>query len=604
MPKDFATIYSIMQQRRDADSTLIRGMIEVRDRYNGDVVVSATDVSGEPTFSAPSPRLVADGIDNGAMRAASPRPTIFSPALTPSSERSRARARARTRALYAAWHHNALWDVKLYRSYRHLFGYGTCALIVMPDHETGRATIELRDPLAAYPELRSPDDIRAPNDVGFIFGRSKEWLLSHYPEARQYMTDATIKSRNGREYETLWDVCEWIDQDDIVIGILGPRQPSFGSSDWRVSTGQGYELRRWKNLAGVVPGAIPRRVTLDRIAGQMANIIPISDILDRLNTLDMIAAEKAIFPDMVVQGRDGRPPQLVSGPWQDGRTGNANVVTDAEVKLLQSAPGPLTHPVIDRIESAARGSGGISSLAAGMNPGSLRTGRALSQMGEFSIDPRVEEAQKVMARALMNVNEGIIAVEKGYFAKRKIVGFTGWGTDESVIEYTPEEVFDNSENVVQYDFPGSDAQSTSVVVGQMVGAELMSKATARRKHPYIEDPDHEESKITVESLRKTLLVSLEQRASQGEVPEIDVAYVIDCVVKGETIEQAVLKAQQKAQERQATPAPSPVEQQPGLANPGVGAEQPAPPTETVDSPGRSALNFRELVNSLNAGRGR
>lgn len=594
-----------MQQRRSADALLIRGMIEVRDRYNGDVLVLTTDVDGEPRYSAPSPRLIADGIDNGARAAASPRPTIFCPPVTPSSSTSAKRARERTRALYAAWHNTALWDVKLYRSYRHLFGYGTNALLVMPDHDNGRATVEIRDPLSAYPELRNPDDMRPPTNVGFIFGRSREWILAHYPEAQDYMIKGQPTSRSGRVWETLWDLVEWIDEDDIVIGILGPRAPVYGAADWRV-TGAGFELRRWKNLAGCVPGAIPRRVTLDRVAGQMASIIPIADILDRLNTLDMIAAERAIFPDMVALGKDGRPPQLISGPWQDGRTGNVNVVSDADVKLLQSTSGPITHPVIDRIEQFARGSGGISPLNAGQNPNSLRTGRAIAEMGAYSIDPRVEEMQKVMARALMSVNEGIMEVEKGYFPKRKIVGFTGWGTDQSVVEYSPGDTFESTENVVLYDFPGSDASSTSVIVGQMVGAGLMSKETARRKHPFIEDPEMEGRLSDVEALREALKTSLEQQAAGGLLPPSDLASIAKLLVGGTSLEDAVNQVHKQAQSRQATPATTPDQAQPGIAQPGAGAEQPpvgaVPPGTAIQPPQPSQQDFRRLISDLNAGR--
>jgi hypothetical protein len=271
--------------------------------------------------------------------------------------------------------------------------------------------------------------------------------------------------------------------------------------------------------------------------------------------------------------------------------------------MLQGATGPLTHPVIDRLEGAIRGSGGISSLAAGDNPGSLRTGRALSQMGEFSIDPRVEEANKQMDRALIAVNEGIAAVELGYYPDKKIFGYTGWGTDQSVIEYTPRDLFtETSLNVVQHDFPGSDAQSTSVVVGQMVGAGLMSKATARRKHPYIEDPEQEERLATIETIQAATLNALTQRAAMGQLPEIDVAAILKRVRSGEELEDAIEAVNKLAQARQATPAVTPDQMQPGLADPGMGVEQP-PPTEAIPTPDQSQLNFRALTNALNTGRG-
>src|ERR1051325_7318900 len=182
MSTSWEDIVDIMWLRRQADSYLLRQMIEARDRYNGDVVVPMPDIDGEPTMGSLSPQIVADGIDHNAMRAASVIPAISCPALG-ASPRKKENAALRRRALYANWHWNGM-ELILYRYFRHYIGYGTASLVVVPDFEEERARIELRDPLTSYPELRAPEDFRPPLNVGFVFGRSEDWLFRTYPQAR------------------------------------------------------------------------------------------------------------------------------------------------------------------------------------------------------------------------------------------------------------------------------------------------------------------------------------------------------------------------------------------------------------------------------------
>jgi len=186
-------IVSTMRQRRAQDSIVIREMIEIRDRYNGDVVLPVPDVQGSPTLDIPTPRLIAMAIDGNAMRAASSTPAIECPWENAASKRSRQNADLRRRVAYSKWSSSQM-DIKTYRWYRHLCAYGTAALVVMPDNETRTAKIEMRDPLTAYPELRDPSDIRNPKNVGY------EW------EYRQYITGAAVDEDVRTESRGVGDV--------------------------------------------------------------------------------------------------------------------------------------------------------------------------------------------------------------------------------------------------------------------------------------------------------------------------------------------------------------------------------------------------------------
>lgn len=599
----FDEIVSIMRQRRSQDSALIVGMIDTRDRYNGDVVLPVPDVHGSPEMDPPVPRLIAQAIDGTAMRAASPSPTIVCPAMDLTKSTARQHANIRRRMLYAKWHENQV-KLKLYRSYRHLVGYGTCAWVVMPDEKTKSAKLELRDPLTTYPELRAPDDVREPRNVGFIYGRSIDWICAHYEKARGFFFNAAAQN-----WDTLWDVVEWVDEDEIVIGIMGPRMPAYSPQDARPYGYNGFELARWKNKAGCVPACIPRRVTLDRIQGQMSTMIGTVDLHTRLTALELLMAEKHVFPDMVVMSEANATAKIVGGNWRDGRTGEVNTVNDAKaVEYLSPQISPFVPQVIGSLEDAIRESGGASGMFGGNNPNSLRTGRAIDAMGSFSVDPRVEEAQRIQSEALTIVNGHMIEVEKGYFPTAKRYCFTGLQGDEAMVEYTPKKDLDSHLNVVAYPIPGADISQMSVAVSQLVGSGLMSKKTGRVKHPFIDDADLEESQIAEEMLEAALLSAVAQQANQGTLPVNDVARVLQLFRAGKTADEAILEAHKEAQTRQATQAPPPEdgqsaapESQPGLASPGMGAEQPPDLTNPAIPPSSQALaNFRGITRNLNA----
>lgn len=596
-------IISIMMQRRSQDSYLIRQMIEARDRYNGDVVIPLPDVDGKPQMDPPTPNMVAGAVDGTAMRAASSKPAIMAPWLQATDD-AMAHADTRRKMLYAASYHNQM-SLKMRRSYRHLAGYGTTSWLVMPDDECGRAKIELRDPLTSYPELRAPDDVRQARNVGFVFGRSMDWITSHYPDSREFFGTA-----GQQTWDTLWDVFEWIDEDDIVLGVLGPRMPAYSVQEGRPNGFNGFELKRWINKAGCVPAVVPRRVTMDRIQGQMATLFGSIDLFSRLTALELVAAEKHIFPDMVMLGENQQTPRVVSGQWRDGRTGEVNEVVGArDVKYLSTQTAPFVAEMVSGLEDSIRETGGGSSMMGGSNPGGLRTGRALGVMGDFSIDPRVEELQNIMELTASAVYSSVIEVEKGYFPNKKTVAFTGLAGDEQVVEYTPSKDLDSSLNVVSYAMPGADNSQLTVAIAQLVGAGLMAKHTGRVKHPFIDDAHAEEQLIVEEQLLAALLGGISNQAAQGQMPAIDVARVLQLLRQKKPLQDAVVIAQKESQERQAAQAPPPQEgqgaspaQMPGLGAPGMGAESqpPAPGADAMPPPAASLDNLHGMIRDLNS----
>lgn len=591
-------ITNAMWQRRQRDGNLLRQMIEARDRYNGDVVVPMPDVDGEPTMGSLSPQIVADGIDHNAMRAASVIPSISCPALG-NKVRAKENAAQRRRALYANWHWNGM-ELLLYRYFRHYIGYGTASLVVVPDFEEKRARIELRDPLTSYPELRAPEDFRSPLNVGFVYGRSEDWLFSNYPHTR-----TSLKATGANH---LWDIVEWIDEDDVVMGVLGPRNVLATYDDRVYGSGTGpshnsMELRRWPNRAGCVPCAVPRRATLDRIMGQLTHIFPMVDFLDRMTALEAIVAERQTFPDMVIMGKRTAIPTLHGGRWKDGREGEPNVVLDADgIQLLNTGVSQTTMQTIQQLERAARTSGGVLTQFGGETSGAYRTGRAMDTLAGFSVDPRVMEAQKFAARALETINHAVMGVEKGYWGSKKYTVFSGWSGDVELVNYVPDKLFETCENAVTYALPGTDISQATVAITQLVGAGLMSHDTGRTNHPLIADSNLEKKNIIHERIEDAMLVTFLQNASQGTLPLIDLVTIDEVFQETGSMIEAIRRADQAARERQAQQPPEappgmmmPPEAEPGLAMPGQGAES-QPPPQAIPAQAR----MQQILQALQA----
>lgn len=596
---------TIVRMRQSEDSLLKQAMIEVKNRYNGDFIVPLSDVEGNPVMEPPVPALIADAIDGLSMQASSTSPICAVPALIPHDQASVDRSVRRRKAYYATWHDSRmklLWR----RAYRHLGGYGLFAMVGMPDDKTQRPKLSLRDPLTAYPDETSPEEIRMPLNVGFVVGRSAAWVRHYFPEASDIV--------GGQREDQTWDLCEWIDEQKIMVGLLGPR---FRNETWTERMqDQALLLRAWENRAGCVPVICPGRVTLDRIAGQVSKIVGIVDLLGRLTALDVIAAEKAVFPDRYLVGRDGHAPVIVGGRWKDGRTGETNILQHVDkIGAMTEGTGPDTQRTISYLERAGRMSGGTPGIFGGELTGAIRSGQTIGAAAAYAVDPRVQEVQEIMEVALTQMNEAINGIYTGYWPNKKYTIFSGWPGDFGHVEFTPsEDLAESRENVVTYPFPGADMNAITVMVGQARGAGIMSLRTAINKHPAVEDPDEEMLNLDLEALTDAAKAAVFNRAANGELPEVDVIRMLELRTEGKSLIEAFKQAQEEAQQRQAREAQPQVDPatgmpmggvppaaMPGMANPGAGAEEMMPPPD-IPPPDQDIQNFRQVLNSLGAGR--
>ena len=564
-------VVAIVRNRQMNNGELLEKMIEVRRRYNSDWVLPYVSDHDDAVLPPTTPALIAEAIDFLGMRAASVMPYMNSPAIDSTKEvgvRSREYGAIR-RKILGATHHQSKTKLHMRRAMRHLAGYATASMIVVPDFETSLPRLELRDPLTSYPEPKAAEDLSPPKNCAFVYAKSVDWLRQNYPQVRDWV--ASSKSTG----EEMWDVVEWVDEDVTIIGILGPR-------DWESSTlgasgavVQSMELHRWPNPTGICPVYIPGRVTLDKIISQIANLTGQVDLMAQLQALSIAAGEKAIFRDRFIIGDSIKAPQLVGGQWKDGRTGEMNIILDAKnIGELAGTPDPTTQMMIDRLERNVRIGTGLVPQAGGETYGSLRTGRGMDSMMGTAVDPRIQEMQEIMEVALEHVNFIMFEQYKAYWPDKKFTMFSGWPGDKGTVDFIPNVHIETSDNVVAYTIPGSDVQGTTIQLGQLLGMKAISLHTLRSRHPYIDDPDAESARVEEETIEEALLQGLANQAAQGAIPVTYLALIEKYRRKEPDLVQAILKADAEMKAEQAKMAPPPEQgqfaapqQMPGLSGP-------------------------------------
>ena len=593
-------IFAILEGRREAQSPIIKQMIEVRDRYNSDWVLPALSAEVMAQMPNLSPQIIADTVDNYGMRAGSVLPAIFCPAINPGKQKgmhSRQFARVREGILGATYKHSRM-QLQLRKAYRHMAGYATSAMVVLPDFKDGLPRIQLRDPLTTYPDPISNEDFRNPENIGFIFAKSPDWIAYRYPETRGLL------GQHPRR-EVMWNLCEWIDNEHIVVGLMGPHEyplwgprAAFDPMQWSM------ELSRWPNPLGRVPAICPARVTLDRIASQLANIIGITDLMAKLTALDIMAKEKSIFPDRYIMGKLGATPTIVGGEWKDGRTGEVNILLDADgIGSMNFASDPMATQAIDRLERNARVSAGLVPQMGGETYGALRTGRGIDALMGAAVDPRLMEMQVTMETWLSYLNECVLQTYKEYWPNKSYVLPAGWAMARTEVQFTPSDHIESFANEVSYPIAGADVQGTTITLGQLYGMKAISKQTMMQRHPFVGDAASEKSMIDEETMEDAMIQAVMQAIASQQASPMLLAFIEEARREdpdGDIIT-AVAAANRRMQEQQATEAPQP---EPGQvmapeAAPGMAPEmaQPAPAAPGVSTP-PDLSNLRQLMNAL------
>jgi hypothetical protein len=375
--------------------------------------------------------------------------------------------------------------------------------------------------------------------------------------------------------DDMFTVLEYVCETEVVTLVMGyekERDPISGSAYFGSPS---VELSRVSNRTGMPLVIVPQRITLDKPHGQFDGLLGMYYTRARLQALTEIAIERGIFPDEYLIARPGENPEIIQ--IADGKTGQLGVVKGGDIQIQQSNPGYKTDTALDRLERQERLEGAIPAEFGGESGTNIRTGRRGDSVLAATVDFRVQEAQEIFASSMIEEDKIAIAIEKAYWgASSKSFFMPGMGG--GIKDYTPNKLWETDFHYVAYSAAGSDVNSLIVGLGQRLGTGLMSKESAREADPLISDPELEKDRLVAEGIEAALLSSIQAQAADpnGPYQPDDLAYIASQVQSNKmNLSQAIMSAQKRAQARQAAQAPagSP-ETMPGLAMPGMGAEQP------------------------------
>ena len=365
--KTVEEIVAIYGARAQATDLLKSKMRTLRDYYNGDVIVPLPEINADEQSAVAN--LLAQGLDQTAMRIASTRPDIYCPPSDPSRKRSRDNSQITRKALFGWWEHSRM-DLQLAKRARQLIGYSTTVTQLRFNADTGCPEWHLRDPLTAYPATLLGVDDMLPRDCIFAYERPLGWLHNNYPEVGQvFQADSDAGPDTGIE------LIEYVGPEEtVLIAMRGPVNTGlFATSVYDSGENVVVELERVENRLGVTPVVCAQRISLDASQGQFDGILGMYQMQARLMALEVIAVQKGVFPDTWLVGRAGETPQIVNPA--DGLTGEVGVIRGGELRDMALQPGYMTNPAIDRLERAQRLTAGIPPEFGGESSTNIRTGR-------------------------------------------------------------------------------------------------------------------------------------------------------------------------------------------------------------------------------------
>jgi len=579
--EDIAGLY---KARFDRLGPLFARMREVRDTYNGDVVIPLPEISKHERSTVAN--LTQQGLDQISRRVASVIPNLTYPALRPGIKRSEELADTRRRVNYGWWEQTVIRKV-LARRARWFLGYASAPVLIRPDPVLKCPRWEPFSPLDTFPAPVRLDGSE-PSDAIVVHKRELRWIKDNYPAAAQVVH----KKPECKDSET-FDVLEYVDDEEVVFVVLGHSKTNEWGQEPDPST-MAVELHRVPNRAGICWLVNPQRVTLDRPQGHFDGILGMYQTQAALTAMEIIAARKTIFPETwLVNPNTGAQPHIIQEP--DYAEGVPGIVVNGIIDRSQIPPNFTVSQITDRIEYAQRMTAGLPAELGGMSSTNVRTGRRGSQVMAASIDFTIAEAQDAFAESLHAENVRAIAIEKAYFNYSKSFYVSTKGA-KGKVDYTPSEAFETDQHVVEYPIAGTDLSDLVINGGQRVGMGTMSKRSFMDIDPLVSDADAEENAIRMEMAEAGFFAAWQAQMADPMAPwKIEeIADFVTRLAKGEKWYDAVKEVNDTLKAKQAEGAqPGTPEAMPGMAPEGAPGEVPM-----IGEPTASMGNMTQLLNQL------
>ena len=598
-------ILMLYKQRVTLYGNLHGKMRTVQDIYNGTAQIPLPEV--ERNTPASIPNLLAQGVDQMAGRISSVTPQVVFAAKDPHKRSEHRRSVTASRVIGGYWQSDRLM-MKMKQRARHLIAYGMSPCVIRWDYKKQTPTWQIRNPLETFPSPDVNTGQTTPTDCIFAYRRSVGWLRSmgYGPQLYQLVGN----NDSPHDYQML--LLEYIDQDGTHL-LLTTHEDDKNMYAVPMNTYAGRRravtLEFVPNETGQSMVSVPMRVTLDTAQGQFDNMIGMYYHQAKLMALESIAVEKGIFPDTYLVSRPGEVGRFLDGP-HDGRTGMVNVISGGDIKEVQSQPGYLTNPTIDRLERAQRVSAGIPAEFGGESGSNIRTGRRGDAVLSAVIDYPVAEAQETFGFALTEENKAGIELAKVHLKDNPVTIYIGTGNANSAVTYKAESVFKEKEHVVSYPVVGSDLNQLMIGMGQRIGLGIMSKETAATMDPFVDNPEIERDRVTAEGIEQALVQSIQNQAAQGQIPPLVLAKIMRLVrtdkmelaeAFAKVTEDAAKEAQKEAEQEPSAEAMMAPAAMAAMAGPDAAAQIPgANPTQ--ESLGNMLNTLRKGVRDPGRGR--
>jgi len=594
--KDTSEILQLYKQRVTYYQPLHTKMRVIQSIYNGTMEIPLPDMDQSTMPFAPN--LLAQGIDQMAGRITSVTPQVTFSSMKPGIRTYDRRALTAARAVQAWWQSDRI-SMKMKQRGRHMIAYGMTPVVLRWNRKTNLPTWHVRHPLETFPSTDLIPGEVTPKDCIFAYRRSVGWMYANgYGNSVQRITgkqeihpDASI---------LLIEYCYNEGTQLIAAGYQNadPYAPMHSfEADGTVM--KGVSLEYFPNMIEEAPLVVPMRVTLDTAQGQFDNMIGMYYQQAKLMSLEVIAVEKGIFPDTYLVSRPGEVGRFLDGP-HDGRTGMVNIISGGDIREVQSQPGYLTNPTIDRLERNQRVTAGIPPEFGGESGSNVRTGRRGDAILSAVIDYPVAEAQETFAYSIEKEDRIAMALAKAYDGDTKRTLYVGTGNATRPVTYVANETFEHEEHVVSYPAIGSDLNSLIMGIGQRVGLGIMSKETASHLDPYIDNPEVEHDQIIAEGLEQALMAGVQQKASTGEIPPLVIGKIMK-LVQDDKMELAeafhkvtedAIKEQQEQEQGEMSPE--------SLAS-GPTLDAMAGPQASIQPPQESQTNLADMLTTLRRG---
>lgn len=591
-------ILALYKSRSAYYSNLHSKMRTIQSIYNGSMEVPLPDMERSDMPSAPN--LLAQGVDQMAGRITSVIPSVTFASAKPGARLADRNAQNAARTVTGWWQEDRV-PMKLKQRGRHFIAYAMSPVHIRWNPRESLPTWQVRHPLETYPSTDVIPGKVSPVDCIFAYKRSAAWMRANGYGDRLFALTGKMDTPN----EAMIQLIEFVGEGMTHLIAAGyrttdPYAPINLYDDIGTSM-KGVTLEMFPNMTEDIPVILPMRVTLDTASGQFDNMIGMYYQQAKLMALEVIAVEKGIFPDTYLVSRPGEVGRFLDGP-HDGRTGMVNIIAGGDVREIQSQPGYLTNPTIDRLERNQRVTAGIPAEFGGESNSNIRTGRRGDAVLSAVIDYPVAEAQEAFAYSLEEENEVAIQLAKAWAGDTTKTIYVGTGNSSRPVTYTPNKTFEVTEHVVSYPATGTDLNNLIIGVGQRVGLGIMSKRTAATLDPYIDNPEQEHDQIIAEGLEQALVSGLQQQAASGAIPPLTLAKIMrlvsnDKMELAEALNKVTEEAmrEQQAMEQEAAMAATPEQ---AAAGPTVEAMAGAAPGQAIQGPNQSQQNLLSLLSTL------